>query len=74
MPVRVGSAMQLYERRLIAYIDILAWSEACKVESERLATAARHIHDAAKNYSTDTKDEIQRISDETGDKSNPMYH
>jgi hypothetical protein len=64
---------QLYEMRLVAYLDILGWSDACKVEFERLATAAQLIHDAANDYSTITKKEIERIADETGAEPNPMY-
>jgi hypothetical protein len=69
----ITTMTQLYEMRLVAYLDILGWSDACKVESERLATAAQLIHDAANDYSTITKKEIERIADETGAEPNPMY-
>jgi len=64
---------QLYEKRLVAYLDILGWSEACKVETDRVATAAKAIHDAANDYSTETKDRIVRLSDEIKGETNPMY-
>jgi hypothetical protein len=64
---------QLYERRLVAYLDILGWSEACKVESDRVATAAKLIHDAANDYSTDTKNKIESISKEAKGEPNLMY-
>jgi len=64
---------QLYEKRLVAYLDILGWSEACKVETDRVATAAEAIHDAANDYSTETKDRIVRLSDEIKGETNPMY-
>jgi hypothetical protein len=64
----------LYEVRLVAYLDILGWSEACKVESDRLATAAKLIHDAANDYSSATKDRIESLARETeGTEANPMY-
>jgi hypothetical protein len=65
--------MPLYEQRLVAYIDILGWSEACKTESVRLADAAKIIHDAANDYSTHTKAAIERISREAKGETNPMY-
>jgi hypothetical protein len=67
------SQHKLYEQRLVAYIDILGWSEACKVESDRLLNAAKLIHDAAKDYSAQTKAEIERISKEVKGQTNQMY-
>jgi hypothetical protein len=53
---------QFYAQRLVAYLDILGWSEACKVESVRLANAAKIIHDAANYYSTETRKKIEDLS------------
>jgi hypothetical protein len=65
--------MALYEQRLVAYIDILGWSEACKIESVRLADAAKLIHDAANDYSTVTKDKIEELARRVKGDQNPMY-
>ena len=67
------STQNLFERRLVAYIDILGWSEASKTESDRVATAAKLIHDAANDYSTNTKNAIERLSSEARGEANPMY-
>lgn len=37
----------IYEDRLVAYVDILGWSEACRTESTRLLEAVEIIHAAA---------------------------
>ena len=42
---------QLYERRLIAFIDILGWSEAVKNASPTLAAATEAIHEVAASHS-----------------------
>lgn len=63
----------LYEQRLVAYLDILGWSEACKVELTRIANAAKLIHDAANDYSTATKEKIEEVARETKGETNQMY-
>lgn len=66
--------MPLYEQRLVAYIDILGWSEACKIESQRVADAAKLIHDAKNNYSSETKRRSEALARTTpGTIQNPMY-
>jgi hypothetical protein len=61
---------KIYERRLVAFVDILGWSEACKIESMKLIEAAQIIHRAAKDYSNQTKAELHT---QPGWTPNPMY-
>ena len=54
---------EIYERRIVAFIDILGWSEACAVESPRLVNASKVIHDVALNYSKTIKERISVVSE-----------
>lgn len=62
--------MTLYEQRVLAYVDILGWSEACKMESERLAAAAQVFHAVAGYRSAGVKKQLQR---DPNIRVNPMY-
>lgn len=63
-------AHKIYEQRVIAFVDILGWSEACKIESSKLTAAAQAIQNAANDFSLTTKTEIKRLPNI---KINPMY-
>ncbi len=56
------AATDFYERRIVAYADIIGWSEACRSdvpdELLRVANAAQGIHDAAHQYSVPMKERI----------------
>jgi hypothetical protein len=52
----------IYESRIVAFIDILGWSKACEVESLRLANAIGVIHAVARNYSETIKQKISEAS------------
>jgi hypothetical protein len=54
---------EIYERRIVAFIDILGWSKACAVESPRLVNASKVIHDVALNYSKTIKERISVVSE-----------
>ena len=62
--------MSFYEMRILAYVDIIGWSEACMNESERLAAAANVIHDAAKTYSSHHKEALKNDRNLT---VNPLF-
>jgi hypothetical protein len=49
---------KLYQRRMVAFIDILGWSEASKQETLQIANAVQIIHETARNYSAATKERI----------------
>jgi hypothetical protein len=58
----VVAASQIYERRLVAFVDILGWSEACKTESRELVEVTNHIHRLAADYNQAEKDRINSIN------------
>jgi hypothetical protein len=60
----------LYETRFLAYIDILGWSEACTVDSPRLAEAAEVLHGEAYHQSRRYRDELEK---EMPGRVNPLY-
>jgi hypothetical protein len=60
---------RFYEQRVIAYVDILGWSEACKTESDNLIETAQAIDDAAIRYCRFTKAKIRNITNNM----NPIY-
>jgi len=61
----------VYEQRIVAYVDILGWSEACKEESEKLTAASQAIHDIANIYCRFFKAKMR--SDPNIKKMNPIY-
>jgi hypothetical protein len=61
---------KIYEQRVIAFVDILGWKDACKTESVRLKDAAEAIYNAAKGYNVTTKEEIKRLPNII---PNPIY-
>lgn len=52
----------MYEKRVVAYVDIIGWSAACcssdDAELRRVADAAKAIHDAAYQYSREKKSQV----------------
>jgi hypothetical protein len=64
---------KIYERRLVAFVDILGWSEACKTESAQLVEAAELIHQTAEGYSEQEKAKIAEMANHPGMTLNPMY-
>ncbi|MBI2253385.1 MAG: hypothetical protein HYU58_02065 [Proteobacteria bacterium] len=62
--------MSVYETRLLAYVDIIGWSEACAIESANLTEAATVIHDAAMTFSSHHKDALKK---DTNLNINPMF-
>ena len=64
------NAPKIYEQRVVAFVDILGWSEACKTESSRLIAATHAIHEAAQTYSSAMKSEMIKTPNFT---INPIY-
>jgi hypothetical protein len=52
---------RVYEQRVIAFVDILGWSEACKTESSILKEATQAIDDVAIRYCRFIKDDMKNI-------------
>jgi hypothetical protein len=63
-------ASKVYESRIVAFVDILGWSQESQVESAKLLIANKHLHDAAENYSKRIKSAIQNIPNS---EPNPTY-
>src|SRR5688572_20297410 len=63
--------MPIYETRLVAFVDILGWSDACGVESPRLSEACEIIHQVAEGSSHRRKEGLSR--EFPGMKVNPMF-
>ena len=61
---------KIYEQRVIAYVDILGWKEACKTESDKLTAATRAIDDTAIRYCRFNKDKVRNIDNIV---MNPIY-
>lgn len=55
------NAHRIYEQRVVAFVDILGWSEACKTESSQLTAAAQAIHNAANDYCQNNKNKLKTI-------------
>jgi hypothetical protein len=62
--------MSLYQTRVLAYVDILGWSDACATETPRIAEAAEIIHSAAGENSRYRKAELERTYP---GRVNPMF-
>jgi hypothetical protein len=65
-----NNTQRIYEKRVVAFVDILGWSEACKTESNNLTAAVQAIQNAANDFSLTTKNEFKRLPNI---KINPMY-
>jgi hypothetical protein len=61
---------KIYEQRVIAFVDILGWREACKTESRQLIKATQTIHNAAGAFSSAIKAEIKKLPNM---RINPIY-
>ncbi|RTL53985.1 MAG: hypothetical protein EKK40_05470 [Bradyrhizobiaceae bacterium] len=65
---------EIYEERIVVYIDILGWSQACLHDQEvRLVNAVKLIHDTAKDYSAFTKERIGELTKRIGGQKNVLY-
>lgn len=51
--------LNVYEERVVAYVDILGWSAACQIESQQLVKVIQIIADYSKNFSSILKDKIK---------------
>lgn len=63
--------MAIYETRVLAFVDILGWSEACQTESPLLAEASQVIHRVAAGSSRHRKDNLS--TELPGIRVNPMF-
>ena len=66
--------MTVYERRILAHVDIIGWSAACRsidqVVLSRVVSAAGNIHSVANQYSVEKK---QRIAQTPNAVVHPKY-
>jgi hypothetical protein len=60
-----------YERRFVAYIDILGWKRACcdPTEYARVSAVAKTLSELPRNFSRDLKDRLQHIKGAVSDSS-----
>lgn len=61
----------IYSERLVAFVDILGWSEACKTESPTLVQATALIHERAAGASSARKNDL--LSRSPRELLNPLW-